>query len=261
MMRQFYCSWKLGHFFREPKSCCRCLYAQLAKKFVFLFAPGFVHQIHFFLVQGAILFIFLLLCAVYYFSGERSNRAQEIGHRTAVVGWITSRDRWSFFGNWESLGIHHGCLCLVDHSNFEELGTSVPSRSQNSASFLECSAAELVQSPMSLCSACVSHLSVVKNSFVKCKPWVDKQQQPHLLQLWILWLCPCLFSGAQPMCNCGYHDFRLGVFEISFQLCISAISTLVPVNLFWATAFPFRSLVCCAFVINMKSFVITLFYT
>jgi hypothetical protein len=73
-------------------------------------------------------------CQFYDCSGERSNRAQEIGHRAAIVGGFASRYRSSFIGDGEPVRIFHGFLWFVYHPNFGETGTLVPSRSRVLAS-------------------------------------------------------------------------------------------------------------------------------
>ena len=87
------------------------------------------------LVQGGIFYIvfWLRFCQFYDCSGEGSNRAQEIGHRAAIVGGLTSRYRSSFFGDGESVRIWEFSMAVY-HPSFGETGTSVPSRSRLVAS-------------------------------------------------------------------------------------------------------------------------------
>ena len=126
-----------------------------------------------FLVQGDWHIFHCLVtgfCQFYDRSGERSNRAQEIGHRAAIVGGFASRYRSSFIGDGEPVRILHGFLWFVYHPNFGEMGTLVPSRSRALSSSdlaeqcfnLGVLSDGLVQIPMSLCSACASHSSVVE---------------------------------------------------------------------------------------------------
>jgi hypothetical protein len=52
----------------------------------------------------------------------------------------------------------------VDHSNFEELGTSVPSRAQTCASFLECS------TTFQFCISAISTLVPVNAYVIELQP-------------------------------------------------------------------------------------------
>jgi hypothetical protein len=109
---------------------------------------------------------------IYDCSGERSNRAQEIVHRAAIVGGFTRRYRSSFFGDGEPVRICPLLYMLrVSSHFFGETGTLVPGP-VSSARIIRyhgivlrswgVPSDELVQFPTSLCSACASDSSVVE---------------------------------------------------------------------------------------------------
>lgn len=118
------------------------------------------------LIQGGIFYIVFWpqFCQFYDCSGERSNRAEEIGHRAATVGGLASRYRSSFFGDGELVRIFHGCLCFVYHPSFGETGTPFPSRSRPFASSgitVTGLCSDLGVWPMDIRWVCVVHVQAI----------------------------------------------------------------------------------------------------